>query len=84
MVVLTGDFNARSPLFWDQEADETLPGRNLSELILLNRMDQIIEKPTHFPVIILKLASILFLQISQSLLFIVVLFNHLILDANTK
>ena len=38
MVVLTGD-NARSPLFWDQEADETLPGRKLSELMLLNCMD---------------------------------------------
>ena len=49
MVVLTGDFNARSPLFWDQEADETLPGRKLSELMLLNRMDQIIDEPTHFP-----------------------------------
>ena len=49
MVVLTGDFNARSPLFWDQEAEETLPGRKLSELMLLNRMDQIIDEPTHFP-----------------------------------
>ena len=49
MVVLTGDFNARSPLFWDQEDDETLPGRKLSELMLLNRMDQIIDEPTHFP-----------------------------------
>ena len=43
MVVLTGDFNARSPIFWNQEAEETLPGRKLSELILLNRMDQIID-----------------------------------------
>ena len=34
MVVLTGDFNARSPLFWDQEAEETLPGRKLSKLML--------------------------------------------------
>ena len=49
MVVLTGDFNARSPLFWDQEAEDTLPGRKLSELLLLNRMDQIIDEPTHFP-----------------------------------
>ena len=83
MVVLTGDFNARSPLFWDQEADETLPGRKLNELMLLNCMDQIIDEPI-FLMIILRLASILFSQISQILLFILVLFNHLILDASTK
>ena len=49
MVVLTGDFNARLPLFWDQEAEDTLRGRKLSDLMLLNRMDQIIDKSTHFP-----------------------------------
>ena len=49
MVVLTGDFNARSPLFWDQEDEDTLPGRKLGELMLLKRMDQIIDELTHFP-----------------------------------
>ena len=77
MVVLNWDLNASSPLFWDQEADETLPSRKLSELMLLNRMDQIIDEPTHFPRDNTETCIDL-------LLLIVVLFNHLILDANTK
>jgi endonuclease/exonuclease/phosphatase family metal-dependent hydrolase len=30
-VVLMGDFNARSPLFWDGETTETAAGKKLSD-----------------------------------------------------
>ena len=48
-IILTGDFNARSPLFWDEESVETAEGKALSDLTLLNGLDQIINQPTHFP-----------------------------------
>ena len=48
-IVLTGDFNARSPLFWDQELLENLPGKKLSDFMTLNCLHQLINEPTHFP-----------------------------------
>ena len=49
LIVLTGDFNARSPLFWADEQDETAAGKNLSDFMLLNCFEQLINEPTHFP-----------------------------------
>ena len=49
LVILTGDFNARSPLFWSDERHETMPGEKLSNFMLLNCLEQLISEPTHFP-----------------------------------
>ena len=48
-IILTGDFNARSPLFWQEETIENSFGKKLSNFMLFNQMDQIIHEPTHFP-----------------------------------
>ena len=48
-VILTGDFNARSPLFWQGETHENSFGKKLSNLMLFNQMEQTIHEPTHFP-----------------------------------
>ena len=48
-IILTGDFNARSPLFWQDETLENSLGKKLSNLMLFNQMDQIINEATHFP-----------------------------------
>jgi len=44
-----GDFNARSPLFWDGETVETAAGKKLSDFMMLNSLEQLIDEPTHFP-----------------------------------
>ena len=49
LVVLTGDFNARSPLFWNEERLENMPGEKLGNFMLLNSLEQLINEPTHFP-----------------------------------
>ena len=49
LVVMTGDFNARSPLFWKEERHETMPGEKLSNFMLLSCLEQLIDEPTHFP-----------------------------------
>ena len=48
-VVLMGDFNARSPLFWNGETVETAAGKKLSDFMMLNSLEQLIDEPTHFP-----------------------------------
>ena len=48
-IILTGDLNARSPVFWDDEGTETFEGKEISNLTLLNGLQQIINEPTHFP-----------------------------------
>ena len=49
LIIFSGDFNARSPLFWDNELVENPPGKNLGNFMVLNGMEQIINEPTHFP-----------------------------------
>ena len=49
LIIFSGDFNARSPLFWDDEQVENYPGKKLSNYMVLNAMDQIINEATHFP-----------------------------------
>ena len=48
-VIITGDFNARSPLFWENELTETSEGKQLSEIMTLNSFEQLINSPTHLP-----------------------------------
>ena len=48
-IILTGDLNARSPVFWDDEGTETFEGKEISNFTLLNGLQQIINEPTHFP-----------------------------------
>ena len=48
-VILTGDFNARSPLFWKEESRQTLEGKSLGDFCLLNGLHQLIDEPTHLP-----------------------------------
>ena len=49
LIVLAGDFNARSRLFWEEELAENCAGRKLSEFMLLNGLDELISEPTHLP-----------------------------------
>ena len=48
-IVLAGDYNARSPLLWDEETTESNAGKRLSDFMMLNNLDQLIDEPTHFP-----------------------------------
>ena len=48
-IILTGDLNARSPSFWDDEGIETFEGKEISDLTVLNGLEQVINEPTHFP-----------------------------------
>ena len=41
-VVLMGDFNARSPLFWNGETVETAAGKKLSDFMMLKSLEQLI------------------------------------------
>ena len=45
-IILSGDFNARSTLFWEHDVDSR-EGHQLAELALTNYLEQIISEPTH-------------------------------------
>ena len=45
-IVLTGDFNARSSLFWENDTD-TRAGHLLSELAIVNNLGELVSEPTH-------------------------------------
>ena len=45
-IILTGDFNARSPFFWENDAD-TKEGQVLCELAISNHLEELICEPTH-------------------------------------
>jgi len=49
IIVLTGDINARSPLLWSGETDENLAGKELSEILTFENLENIIDEPTHLP-----------------------------------
>ena len=49
VVIFAGDFNARSPLFWDDEGTETKEGKTLADFMIQNNLQQLINEPTHFP-----------------------------------
>ena len=44
--IITGDFNARSPLFWEQDT-ENREGRVLNNFLLSNNLVELINEPTH-------------------------------------
>ena len=46
VTILTGDFNAKSPLFWEHDI-ETREGRVVSNFLLSNNLDELINEPTH-------------------------------------
>ena len=48
-IVLTGDFNAHSPVLWENEIKSTPDGKALSDFAVLNGFEQIIDEPTHLP-----------------------------------
>ena len=45
-IILSGDFNARTPLFWEGDS-ESREGKLFSELIISNNMEELIKEPTH-------------------------------------
>ena len=45
-IVLTGDVNARSPLFWENDTD-TREGRMFSDFIFSNNFEELLNEPTH-------------------------------------
>ena len=45
-IVLTGDFNARSTLFWENDTD-TREEHLLSEIAIINNLEELVNKPTH-------------------------------------
>ena len=46
MIILTGDYNAKSPLFLEHDPD-TREGRIMSDLLLSNNFEELINEPTH-------------------------------------
>ena len=48
-IVMTGDFNCRSPLLWSGETADKREGRILAGFCTQNNIVQMIEEPTHFP-----------------------------------
>ena len=49
IIILTGDFNARSPLLWADEKTQTTEGKDLADFCTLNCLEQLIKDPTHIP-----------------------------------
>ena len=45
-IILTGDFNARSSYFWEDDTD-TREGQTLCELSISNNLEELISEPTH-------------------------------------
>ena len=45
-IILSGDFNARSPLFWEGDS-KSREGELFSELLISNNMEELIKEPTH-------------------------------------
>ena len=44
--ILCGDFNARSPLFWEGDSENSA-GRLLNNFLISNHLEQLIDEPTH-------------------------------------
>ena len=47
VTILIGDFNARSPLFWEHDT-ETREGRVFNNFLLSNNLEELINEPTLF------------------------------------
>ena len=46
LTIITGDFNARSPLFWENDS-ENREGRVLNDFLISNNLEELINEPTH-------------------------------------
>ena len=46
VTILCGDFNARSPIFWEGDI-ENFAGRLFNEILISNHLKQLISEPTH-------------------------------------
>ena len=46
VTILTGDFNARSPLFWENDT-ENRGGRVFNNFLISNNLEELINEPTH-------------------------------------
>ena len=46
VTIISGDFNARSPVFWEGEA-ETREGYLFSEFFISTNLTELINEPTH-------------------------------------
>jgi len=49
LVILTGDFNARSTLLWGDETSENEAGKLVADFSNVNLLEQLIDEPTHLP-----------------------------------
>ena len=49
IIIITGDFNARSPLLWADESTQTHEGKELADFCTLNCLEQLVKEPTHIP-----------------------------------
>ena len=45
-MVLTGDLNARSPLFWENDIENS-EGRTFGDFVIKNNLEELINGPTH-------------------------------------
>ena len=45
-IILSGDFNARSPLFWEGDT-ETREGKIFNNFLMNHNMEKLIKEPTH-------------------------------------
>ena len=46
VTIITGDFNARSPLFWENDTENS-EGRVFNNFLISNNLDELINEPTH-------------------------------------
>ena len=46
VTIITGDFNARSPLFWENDS-ENREGRVFNKFLISNNLEKLINEPTH-------------------------------------
>ena len=48
MIILSGDFNAKSRSFWEDEPTENIAGKKLAKFMLDNQLEELIKEATHF------------------------------------
>ena len=46
LIIITGDFNARSPLFWGNDSGNR-EGRVFNDFLISNNLEELINEPTH-------------------------------------
>ena len=49
IIILNGDFNARSPFIWHNETTQNAEGKALAEFCIKNSLEQVIDEATHLP-----------------------------------